>query len=123
MNAKTIERLKNNGAQIILAPFNDSGFDYIYHNIHRFFPVIKAVECAVPIVVSNEDGISQVIDHNGRIVAELGYGKKGRVIENVEIKNVKSIYLAYGIYLEWIIFMGIVCMVLITVFQYNRRKE
>jgi apolipoprotein N-acyltransferase len=123
MNAKTIKRLKNNGAQIILAPFNDSGFDYIYHNIHRFFPVIKAAECAVPIVVANEDGISQVIDHNGRIIAELGYGKKGGVIEKIEIKNVKSIYLAYGIYLEWIIFMGIACMVLLTVFQYNRRKE
>jgi apolipoprotein N-acyltransferase len=123
MNAKTIKRLKNNGAQIILAPFNDSGFDYIYHNIHRFFPVIKAAECAVTIVVANEDGISQVIDHNGRIIAELGYGKKGGVIEKIEIKNVKSIYLAYGIYLEWIIFLGIICMVLLTVFQYNRRKE
>lgn len=88
-----------------------------------FFPVIKAAECAVTIVVSNEDGISQVIDHNGRIIAELGYGKNGRIIEKIEIKNVKSIYLAYGIYLEWIIFLGIICMVLLTVFQYNRRKE
>lgn len=106
INANTVERLKQNGAQIILAPFNDSGFDFVYHNIHRYFPVIKAAECAVPIVVANEDGISQIVDHNGRIIAELGYGEKGSITKNIEIKNTLSYYLSFGRYLEWI--LGIV---------------
>ncbi|MGB4381140.1 MAG: nitrilase-related carbon-nitrogen hydrolase, partial [Bacillota bacterium] len=107
MNANTVERLKNNGAQMILAPFNDSGFDFIYHNIHRYFPVMKAAECAVPIVVANEDGISQIIDHNGRIIAELGYGEKGSITQNIEVMNAKSLYLLFGRYIEWILFLAI----------------
>jgi len=124
INAKTVEQLKNNGAQIILAPFNDSGFDFIYHNIHRYFPVMKAAECAVPIVVSNEDGISQIIDHNGRIIAELGYGKKGSIAQNIEIKNVKSFYLLFGRYLEWILFLGIVFMAIMNRLRiFHQRKK
>lgn len=124
INAKTVEQLKNNGAQIILAPFNDSGFDFIYHNIHRYFPVMKAAECAVPIVVSNEDGISQIIDHNGRIIAELGYGKKGSIAQNIEIKNVKSFYLLFGRYLEWTLFLGIVFMAIMNRLRiFHQRKK
>lgn len=107
INGKTVEKLKNNGAQIILAPFNDSGFGSIYHNIHRYYPVIKAAECAVPIVVANEDGISQIIDHDGRILAELGYGEKGRIIWTIGIKDQVSIYLLFGRYLEWVLFLSI----------------
>jgi apolipoprotein N-acyltransferase len=121
INAKTVEQLKNNGAQIILAPFNDSGFDFIYHNIHRYFPVIKAAECAIPIVVSNEDGISQIVDHNGRIIAELGYGKKGSITQNIVVKNVKSLYLLFGKYLEWILFLGVVYIVARSCFR-NRLR-
>lgn len=123
INAGTVERLKNNGAQLILAPFNDSGFDFVYHNIHRFFPVIKAAENAVPIVVANEDGISQVIDRNGRIITELGFGKKGSITEIIDIKNAKSIYQSYGIYLEWTLFLGIVCAVLMNCLRMIQFRE
>lgn len=126
INAGTVERLKNNGAQLILAPFNDSGFDFVYHNIHRFFPIIKAAENAVPIVVANEDGISQLIDRNGKIITELGFGKKGSIIESIEIKSAKSIYQSFGIYLEWTLFFGIVCVVLMNrlrMFQFRERSR
>ena len=68
---------------------------------------MKAAECAVPIVVSNEGGISQIIDHNGRIIAELGSGKQGSITQNIEVMNVKSFYLLFGRYLEWMLFLGI----------------
>lgn len=85
---------------------------------------MKAAECAVPIVVSNEDGISQIIDHNGRIIAELGYGKKGSIAQNIEIKNVKSFYLLFGRYLEWILFLGIVFMAIMNRLRiFHQRKK
>jgi apolipoprotein N-acyltransferase len=108
INGKTIERLKQNGAQLIVAPFNDSGFGVVYHNIHRYYPIIKAAECAIPIAVANEDGISQVIDHNGKILKELGYGQNGRLDHSIEIKELNSFYLLFGRYIEWILFFGLI---------------
>ena len=123
INAKTVENLKNNGAQLILAPFNDSGFDFIYHNIHRYFPVIKAAECAVPIIVSNEDGISQIVDCDGRIVSELGFAQKGSITQKIQIKNTKSLYLLFGIYLEWILFSGIICVAIVYLVRFFRMRK
>jgi apolipoprotein N-acyltransferase len=104
ISSLTVEKLKRNGAEIILAPFNDSGFGPVYHNIHRSLPVIKAAECAVPIAAANEDGISQIIDKDGRVLAELGFKEKGIIKSSVSLGDRLSVYLMYGKYLEWAVF-------------------
>ena len=111
INAGTIRKLKNNGAELILAPFNDSGFGEIYHNIHRYYPIIEAVEYGVPIAVANEDGISQIIDDNGRILGELGYGHIGTLTCLINLKTTNTLYLAIGTYVEWKIFWSLFSLV------------
>ena len=111
INAGTIRKLKSNGAELILAPFNDSGFGEIYHNIHRYYPIIEAVEYGVPIAVANEDGISQIIDDNGRILGELGYGHIGTLTCLINLKTTNTLYLAIGKYVEWIIFWSLFSLV------------
>jgi apolipoprotein N-acyltransferase len=104
ISSMTVERLKKNGAEIILAPFNDSGFGKVYHNIHRALPVIKASECSVPIVLASEDGISEIIDRDGRVLAELGFGEKGSISGSIALEDRISVYLNFGVYLEWAVF-------------------
>lgn len=107
VNAGTVERLKANGAQVILAPFNDRGFGGIYHNIHRYYPVIKAAECSIPVVVANEDGISQIVSGDGRILEELQYGDKGVIRHAIAIRDTLSVYLSIGRYVELTLFLGL----------------
>lgn len=96
LQGPTIERLKQNGATLILAPFNDSGFGAQYHQIHRAEAALRAAECAVPIAMANEDGISQLVDAQGRVIRELGYKDRGVIsIELVLIDRV-SPYLMFG---------------------------
>lgn len=105
INARTVERLKENGARVILAAFNDSGFGEVYHNIHGYYPVIKAAEYFIPIVVANEDGISQIINSSGKILDELMYEDKGAISYKIDIGDTLSIYLIIGQYLEWFLFI------------------
>lgn len=118
INDNTIKKLKMNGAEIILAPFNDSGFGSVYHNIHRYYPIIKAVEYGVPIVVANEDGISQIIDDNGYIHGELGYGHIGRLDSLITLKRSSTLYMLIGKYVEWLIFIGLILLILLK--KYNK---
>ena len=114
----SVEKLKKNGADLILAPFNDTGFGAFYHNIQRYYPIINAVEYGVPVVVVNEDGISQIIDDKGCILGKLGYGKKDRLDRLVTIKIGNNPYSLYGGYLEWFVFLGLILFIF-----YNRYKN
>lgn len=40
MNSTAIAKLKGRGAEIILAPFNDAGFNELFHRIHSHYPRI-----------------------------------------------------------------------------------
>jgi apolipoprotein N-acyltransferase len=102
INGGAVEKLKERGAEFILAPFNDSSFGLIYHNIHRYYPVMKAAECSIPIAVSNEDGISQLIDSNGVIHDELGYKEKGCIEYEITPGTTMSLYMIFGKYIEWL---------------------
>jgi len=57
VNLGTVGKLKANGADIILAPFNDSGFGTSYHNVHRYYSVIDAAQYSIPVAVASEDGM------------------------------------------------------------------
>lgn len=125
INALTVEKLCHAGAKIILAPFNDSGFNRTYYNIHRFYPVLRAASCAVPIVVANEDGISQIIDRQGRILKELGPGRTGLITASVSRRAGLTIYLRFGIYLAAGIYGAVLLLfaVLNCHWYRNKRKD
>jgi len=121
-NYDTVEKLKSNGAHLILAPFNDSGFGSIFHNIHRYYPVIKAIQCNIPIAVSNYDGISQIIGSDGNIIKELGFSDTGIITHTYCINNNadcnKSLYLLFGQYMELGVFIFAILAFFMCIFKH-----
>ncbi|MDW7657690.1 MAG: nitrilase-related carbon-nitrogen hydrolase [Bacillota bacterium] len=99
LQGPTVERLKQNGATLILAPFNDSGFGAVYHQIHRTDAALRAAECAIPIVMANEDGISQIVDARGRTIRELEYQARGVISADLVLLDRISPYLLFGRYI------------------------
>ena len=95
-NGPTIRRLAANSAQIILAPFNNTGFPAVFYTVHRFYTIIQAIEYQLPIVVANESGISQIIDRSGRIRAELAKGAAGTISNSLTLSTGPSPYLRWG---------------------------
>ncbi len=95
-NTNTIQKLARNNAQIILAPFNDTGFSPAFYRVHRFYTIIQAVEFTIPVVVANESGLSQIIDSRGRIVADIPLASAGVVSAQVPLSQSPSFYLQYG---------------------------
>jgi apolipoprotein N-acyltransferase len=121
INSNTVEKLKRNGAEIIIAPFNDRGFGAVFHNIHSYYPVIKAVENNIPIVVANEDGISQIIDSNGSIITRLNFRERGVISARFNIKPTRSIYLKIGKILEKIMFIITILVICFNIYKYYRK--
>lgn len=100
-NSTTVEKLKKNGAQIILAPFNDSSFGKIYQRIHRFYPICAAAENNVCVASANENGISQIIDNLGRVKKELLYKETGVMTASLPLKDLPGPYLYFGKYFQY----------------------
>lgn len=105
MKTNTVAKLKSNGAELILAPFNNSSFGNAYHNISAYFSVVQAAEYKIPIAVSSEDGISMHIDRNGQIINELGYKDIGCISYEYSLTDTKSLYMYSGKYIEWIMYL------------------
>ena len=99
-NGPTIRRLASDGAQIILAPFNNTDFTTVFHTVHRFYPIIQALEYQIPVAVANESGISQIIDSSGRILAALPIGAVDTITVTVPLSAGPSPYLRYGVFGE-----------------------
>ncbi len=54
----------------------------------------------IPIVVANEDGISQLLNQNGRVIDRLEMGETGVIGAEFVLEETPSYYLAVGRYLE-----------------------
>ena len=123
INAATVERLKEGGAQIILAPFNDSGFGPVFHRVHRFDAIIQAAVCRIPIVMANENGISQMIDENGAVICELGIGDKGVLTHTFALRPQRSYYLLFGRYAAMAAFGAIILGIAVLGIWAGRRAK
>jgi apolipoprotein N-acyltransferase len=109
-NGDTIGRLARNRAQIILAPFNDTGFSPAFYQVHRFYTIIQAIEYKIPVIVANESGISQIVDARGRIIDALPIGAAGNIGAEVLLAQSPSIYLRYGSILEIIFLISLLVL-------------
>ena len=96
-----IRRLKANGSEVILAPFNDAGFGAVFHRMHSHYSILRALEYNVPIIVANEDGISQIVDCDGRVHAALGIGERGVIAAWVAMEDRPSYYMLFGRWAEY----------------------
>lgn len=121
-NYGTIGKLKENGAEIILSPFNDSDFCYVYHNIHRFYSVINAALYKIPIAAANKDGISQLIDNSGSVIKEIGLGEIGVISFEYSLNFTPSVYLIFGRYFETALFIVISAALVLYLLKFVRKK-
>ncbi|NLB44432.1 MAG: carbon-nitrogen hydrolase family protein [Clostridiaceae bacterium] len=92
----TAGKLKANGAELLLAPFNDSGFGRVYQHLHRTSVVMQAAQLALPVAMANEGGIAQIVDGRGRILAERNGPGTGVIDETLMLDSRQSLYLLFG---------------------------
>lgn len=122
-NPKTITRLKANGSEIVLAPFNDSGFGVVYHRIHAHYSVLRALENNIPIVVANEDGISQIVDRDGTVLMSLGLGRQGMLTANLAMSSAPGFYTACGVYLDALLALVLLIFLSFGHIRHCRRRS
>lgn len=118
-----ISRLKANGSQVILAPFNDTGFGPVYHGIHAQYARIRALEHNLPIIVANEDGISQLIHRNGQVIARLGLGQAGVIVEEFDLVSTPGYYSVYGKTMEILAAIALAALIIAGTFRYRVNAE
>ena len=92
----TAGKLKANGAELLLAPFNDSGFGQVYQHLHRTSVVLQAAQFALPIAMANEGGIAQLVDGRGRVLAEQNGSGTGVIDGTLVLGSLQSLYLLFG---------------------------
>jgi apolipoprotein N-acyltransferase len=82
----------------VLGLFNDSGFDRAYHNAHRFYAVRQAAQYGLPVVMANEDGISQLVNARGEVVAESSMGQQTALVSTLRLRwdDALNIYQSIG---------------------------
>lgn len=87
----------NNGAQFIAISTNDSWFgDSAALYMHNSQSRIRAIETGRYIARSANTGISSIIDPMGNVVSELGALERGYAVEEIELRNSKTVYSVIG---------------------------
>jgi len=63
---------------------------------HAALARLRAVECAVPVVRSANNGISLICDDTGRVLDRLGLGRRGTVMAEVAPGSGRTLFVRYG---------------------------
>ena len=74
-----------------------------------------ALQYNIPIVVANEDGISQLVDRNGKVIDRLGMDETGVIGAEFIFEETTSYYLAVGRYLEGFVLAAILAALILRV--------
>jgi apolipoprotein N-acyltransferase len=82
---------------------------------------LRAVEEGLPLIRAANNGISAIVDANGRVVASLGVGAAGVIDGDLPASRPPTVYARHG---DWIFLFGlIVCLVSATIGQQCRRQR
>lgn len=114
-------RLAASGAQIIAMPNYDPPTPRgVLHSLHSAFLPFRAVEDRVPFVRSDSNGLSQIIDAHGRIVAQGPLYRAAIVSGTIALGDGRGTFFTKtGDWLAWLCLIG--CAVLIG--MAGRRKS
>ena len=86
---------------------------------HTRMAQIRAAECSVPLIRCANNGISFICDHEGRLLAELGLGKRGYVSAEITPGSGRTAYVRWGAWpLFW--FLNFWLMVALAVRRFWR---
>jgi apolipoprotein N-acyltransferase len=63
---------------------------------HAALARLRAAECSVPVIRSANNGISFISDDTGRLVAELGLGRRGFILADVLPGSGRTLFVRHG---------------------------
>ncbi|WP_405352451.1 apolipoprotein N-acyltransferase [Nonlabens sp. Asnod3-H03] len=111
----------NNGAQFLAIITNDAWWGNTQgHQQHLSLARLRAIESRRWITRSANTGISAIIDHRGKIIQSLGYGKQGAINGTIRKRDDITFYVQHGDYIARIaIFMGVFTLL----FGFTRRRK
>ncbi|GAK99382.1 apolipoprotein N-acyltransferase [Nonlabens ulvanivorans] len=111
----------NNGAQFLAIITNDAWWGNTQgHQQHLSLARLRAIESRRWITRSANTGISAIIDHRGKIIQSLGYGKQGTINGTIRKRDDITFYVQHGDYIARIaIFMGVFTLL----FGFTRRRK
>jgi apolipoprotein N-acyltransferase len=75
----------------------------------------KGAAVYIPIIVANEDGISQLVDRNGQVIDRLEVGEAGVIGAEFTFEEATSYYLLAGRYLEGLVLAAILMALILGV--------
>ncbi len=105
------------GAEILFAPTNDAWFkDSPAASQHLLHGAWRAAECAAPLVQSANNGISAVVDGEGRVLDFVPLGEGGYAIAEIRLSAAPSLYARTGdlvlpLCLLFVMGTAVVCLV------------
>lgn len=80
---------------------------------HLAMAQMRAIEEGVPVLRAANTGISAVIGPNGKIITSLGYGKRGIIEANVELRPKQTIYKTKGDIIIFVLILIAMFLILI----------
>jgi len=90
------------GARCLVVITNDGWFGHSAGPVqHARLGRIRAVECGVPLLRGANNGISYACDAQGRLLSELGVGRRGFVRADVPIGRADTLYVRAGVWPVW----------------------
>lgn len=90
------------GARCLVVITNDGWFGRSAGPVqHARLARIRAVECGVPVLRSANNGISYACDAQGRLLGELGVGRRGLVRVDVPVGRADTLYVRAGVWPVW----------------------
>ncbi len=92
-----VSRFVKMGAEFITVITNDGWWKGTYgYYQHLTFSSLRAIENRRTVVRAANTGVSAIIDHRGRIIAELPWWEKGTINHIVETSDKLTFYTRYG---------------------------
>ncbi len=112
------------GANLLVTLSNDAWFgDSIGPYQHLEIARMRALENGIPLIRATNDGISALIDHQGKITGKLGKFEQGVLSGTITAVSGKTLYRQLGPLWSYFILMLIPGLILIIgVFRYRREK-
>ncbi len=115
-----VRELARQGAKIIAVPNTDPpSIGYLLHHLHAAFLPIRAIENKVAIVKADLTGLSQVIEPNGRVVAEAPLDKP--VVLEAKIRVIRSPTTPFTRFGDWFVYFCAIMAAVLLILGFARR--
>ncbi|MCK4935627.1 MAG: apolipoprotein N-acyltransferase [Elusimicrobiales bacterium] len=116
--------LANKGAMVLIAPTMDAlSWSKTQHIQHASIMPFRAVETGRFLLRPASSGISMVINPQGQILTQLGFGKVGVIEHEIPLLEGKTFYVRYGYLFPYLSQIICILLLLAGIIRYRRKKN